>query len=80
MTLLLTAMNPLGIHQSSDYRLTDVAAKRAIEDIAGAKQLAAVLDNCVMSAPPGGLTLIASPDVPQVSRELRVNFLLRDFP
>jgi hypothetical protein len=39
MTLLLTAMNPVAIHQSSDYRLTDLNSGKAIEDSAGAKQI-----------------------------------------
>jgi hypothetical protein len=39
MTLLLNLVGPHGIHQSSDYRLTDVATHRPIEDEFGSKQL-----------------------------------------
>ena len=39
MTLLLTAMNTAAIHQSSDYRLTDLSTGKPVEDSAGAKQV-----------------------------------------
>src|SRR5215467_4338266 len=39
MTLLLNLLGPAGIHQSSDYRLTDLATRRPIEDEFGSKQL-----------------------------------------
>jgi hypothetical protein len=39
MTLLLTAMNTVAIHQSSDYRLTDLSAGKPVEDSVGAKQV-----------------------------------------
>src|SRR5579863_3505509 len=39
MTLLLTAMNTVAIHQSSDYRLTDLSVGKPVEDSAGAKQV-----------------------------------------
>jgi hypothetical protein len=39
MTLLLNLVGPRGIHQSSDFRLTDVIARRSIEDEFGSKQL-----------------------------------------
>ena len=42
MTLLLNLLGPRGIHQSSDYRLTDLATRRPIEDEFGSKQLAHV--------------------------------------
>jgi hypothetical protein len=42
MTLLLNLLGPRGIHQSSDYRLTDLATRRAIEDEFGSKQIAHV--------------------------------------
>jgi hypothetical protein len=42
MTLLLNLLGPRGIHQSSDYRLTDLATRRPIEDEFGSKQLAYV--------------------------------------
>ena len=38
--LLLNLLGPRGIHQSSDYRLTDLATRRPIEDQFGSKQLA----------------------------------------
>jgi hypothetical protein len=39
MTLLLNLVGPRGIHQSSDFRLTDVMTRRSIEDQFGSKQL-----------------------------------------
>jgi hypothetical protein len=39
MTLLLNLLGPRGIHQSSDYRLTDLETRRPIEDEFGSKQL-----------------------------------------
>jgi hypothetical protein len=41
MTLLLTLVSPLGIYQSSDYRLTTLRGETAIPegDVVGAKQL-----------------------------------------
>src|ERR1700730_14572410 len=42
MTLLLNLLGPRGIHQSSDYRLTDLVTRRPIEDEFGSKQLAHV--------------------------------------
>jgi hypothetical protein len=39
MTLLLNLVGPGGIHQSSDFRLTDVATRRPIDDQFGSKQL-----------------------------------------
>jgi hypothetical protein len=39
MTLLLNLVGPHGIHQSSDFRLTDVTTRRPIEDELGSKQL-----------------------------------------
>jgi hypothetical protein len=39
MTLLINLMCPRGIHQSSDYRLTDVSTRRGIEDEFGSKQV-----------------------------------------
>jgi|SRR6516164_70516 hypothetical protein len=42
MTLLLNLLGPRGIHQSSDYRLTDLATRCPIEDEFGSKQLAHV--------------------------------------
>lgn len=39
MTLLLNLIGPRGIHQSSDYRLTDVSTRQAIEDELGSKQV-----------------------------------------
>jgi hypothetical protein len=42
MTLLLNLLGPRGIHQSSDYRLTDLQTRRPIEDEFGSKQLAHV--------------------------------------
>jgi hypothetical protein len=43
MTLLLNLIGPSGIHQSSDYRLTDIATRQPIEDELGSKQLDARL-------------------------------------
>jgi hypothetical protein len=40
MTLLLNLLGPSGVHQSSDYRLTDLATRRPIEDEFGSKQIA----------------------------------------
>src|ERR1700730_2545790 len=42
MTLLINLLGPRGIHQSSDYRLTDLVTRRPIEDEFGSKQLAHV--------------------------------------
>jgi hypothetical protein len=39
MTLLLSLVGPGGIHQSSDFRLTDVTTRRPIDDEFGSKQL-----------------------------------------
>jgi hypothetical protein len=39
MTLLLNLVGPRGIHQSSDFRLTDVLTRQPIEDEFGSKQL-----------------------------------------
>ncbi len=39
MTLLLNLIGPSGIHQSSDYRLTDIVTRRPVEDAYGSKQL-----------------------------------------
>jgi len=39
MTLLLNLVGPHGIHQSSDFRLTDLTTRRPIEDEFGSKQL-----------------------------------------
>ena len=39
MTLLLNLLGARGIHQSSDYRLTDLVTRRPIEDEFGSKQL-----------------------------------------
>ena len=39
MTLLLIVASRAGVHQSSDYRLTDIATRRPIEDAFGSKQL-----------------------------------------
>lgn len=39
MTFLLNLLGPRGIHQSSDYRLTDLVTRRPIEDEFGSKQL-----------------------------------------
>jgi hypothetical protein len=39
MTLLLNLVGPSGIHQSSDYRLTDIVTRHPIEDSFGSKQL-----------------------------------------
>src|SRR5271163_1206227 len=39
MTLLLNLISPRGIHQSSDFRLTNVITRRSIEDEFGSKQL-----------------------------------------
>ena len=42
MTFLLNLLGPCGIHQSSDYRLTDCVTWNPIEDEFGSKQLAYV--------------------------------------
>jgi hypothetical protein len=42
MTLLLNLLGPRGIHQSSDYRLTDLATRGPIEDEFASKQVAHV--------------------------------------
>jgi hypothetical protein len=39
MTLLINLLGPRGIHQSSDYRLTDLGTRRPVEDEFGSKQL-----------------------------------------
>lgn len=39
MTLLLNLINPQGIHQSSDYRLTSLSGGRTVEDEFGSKQI-----------------------------------------
>lgn len=41
MTLILTVANARGVHQSSDYQLTDQATYRPVSDRAGSKQLEA---------------------------------------
>jgi hypothetical protein len=38
MTLLLNLIGPRGIHQSSDYRLTNISTGRSVEDELGSKQ------------------------------------------
>ena len=44
MTLILTVANPRGVHQSSDYQLTDRHTGAPVSDRAGSKQLEAVFD------------------------------------
>jgi hypothetical protein len=39
MTLLLNLIGPHGIHQSSDYRLTNISTGKSIEDEVGSKQV-----------------------------------------
>ena len=44
MTLILTVGDPSGVHQSSDYQLTDPNTRAPVSDRAGSKQLEAVFD------------------------------------
>jgi hypothetical protein len=39
MTLLLNLIGPDGIHQSSDYRLTNISTRQSVEDELGSKQV-----------------------------------------
>ena len=48
MTLILTVANSRGVHQSSDYQLTDPNTGAPVSDRAGSKQLEAAFDRLHM--------------------------------